>query len=70
MAKRGPPKLHRLPVGKQRRLHALLEKNSEGTITAVERTSLVKLVNEAELMMVANAKRLVDFLDGEGQRSK
>ena len=54
-----------MSAAKQRRLHDLLDKNGEGTITAAERTSLVKLVNEAERLMVANAKRLVDFVETE-----
>ena len=54
-------KVSKFPVHKQRRLHALLDKNSEGTITAREKATLEKLVAEAERLMVANAKRLARF---------
>ena len=59
--KEDPPVLQRFPVAKQRRLDALLEKNSEGTITPRERTQLEALVAEAEQLMVANGKRLAAF---------
>src|SRR5262245_45410808 len=58
-----PPKLARFPVGKQRRLHRLLEKNSAGTITPTEKAKLQRLVTEAEELIVANAKRLVEFAE-------
>ena len=66
MKKPGPPKLKKLPDAKQRRLDELLEKNSEGTITPGEKAKLQKLVAEAEQVMVANAKRLAEFSEGEG----
>jgi hypothetical protein len=59
--KTGPPRIERLPAAKQRRLDALLDKNSEGTITSRERLRLEQLVAEAERLMVANAKRLEKF---------
>jgi uncharacterized membrane-anchored protein len=68
MKKSVPPKLAKFPAAKQRRLDRLLEKNSEGTITTVERAKLEQLVAEAEKLMVANAKRLVDFSSRQAQR--
>lgn len=55
------PKLRRFSAVKQRRLDALLEKNSEGTITPKEKLTLERLVAEAERLMVANARRLAKF---------
>jgi len=60
MKKSVPPKLERFPVAKQRRLDRLLERNSEGNITRMEKATLEGLVAEAEECMVANARRLVD----------
>ncbi len=51
----------KLPSQKQQRLDELLEKNSEGDITAGERNELESLVEEAERLMVANARRLAEF---------
>lgn len=65
MKRHVPPKLDKLAVTKQRALDELLEKNSEGTITSVEKVRLEGLVSEAEQLMVANAKRLVQFTDSE-----
>ncbi len=56
MKKLMPPKPKKFPAAKQRRLDELLEKNSEGTITPAEKTRLMTLVEEAEQLMVANAK--------------
>lgn len=56
-----PPKLSKLSALKQRTMDALLEKNSEGTITPAEKARLERLVEEAEQLMVVNAKRLADF---------
>jgi hypothetical protein len=42
-------------------MDALLEKNSDGTITPAEKARLERLVGEAERLMVVNAKRLADF---------
>ena len=53
-----PPKLRKFPAAKQRRLDELLEKNSEGTISGNERRRLEHLVEEAEELMVANARLL------------
>jgi len=58
MKKPVPPKVRKFPASKQRRLDQLLHKNSQGTITASERESLVQLVTEAEQLMIENAKRL------------
>jgi hypothetical protein len=60
MKKPVPPRVNKFPAAKQRRLDQLLEKNSEGTITPSERATLERLVVEAEELMVANAKRLVE----------
>jgi hypothetical protein len=68
MKKPVPPKIQKLPPVKQRRLDQLLEKNSEGTITAKEREKLEQLVAEAEQLMVANGKRLAEFAERESVR--
>ena len=60
-----PPKVKEFSATKQRRLDQLLEKNSEGTITPVERTRLERLVLEAEQLMVANAQLLARFSQSE-----
>lgn len=60
-----PPKVKAFPAAKQRQLDALLDKNSEGTITAAERARLERLVAEAERLMVENAKRLARFSQSE-----
>jgi hypothetical protein len=65
MKKVAPPKLQRFPAAKQRRLHELLDKNSEGTITAKQKAVLKRLVADAEQLMIANAKRLVEFSRSE-----
>jgi hypothetical protein len=65
MKKPVPPKPLKFPAAKQRRLDRLLEKNSEGTISAKEKVTLETLVAEAEEWMVANAKRLAKFSKGE-----
>ena len=56
-----PPAPDPLPAEQQQRLHALLDKNSEGTITPAERTELESLVDAAEKLMVANSRRLAEF---------
>jgi hypothetical protein len=56
-----PPRVHKFPAAKQRRLDELLEKNSEGTITSKEKGRLEQLVAEAEQLMVINARRLAEF---------
>jgi hypothetical protein len=66
MKKAAPPKLQKLPAAKQRRLHKLLDKNSEGTITPKEKALLERLVADAEELMIANAKRLAKFSRSEG----
>src|ERR1700687_4881748 len=65
MKKPVPPKPLKFPAAKQRRLDRLLDKNSEGTISAKERATLETLVAEAEEWMVANAKRLAQFSKSE-----
>ena len=55
------PKILRFPVAKQRRMDALLEKNSEGTLSDRERVALQRLVAEAEQLMITNAQRLAAF---------
>ena len=65
MKKPLPPKVRRFPAAKQRRLDQLLDKNSEGTITAHERGALTQLVADAERVMVENAKRLAEFSKAE-----
>ena len=61
MKKTEPPRVHKFPAAKQRRLDRLLEKNSEGSITPAERKRLERLVAEAEGLMVVNAQRLAKF---------
>lgn len=61
MSKRTPPKVKKLAPAKQQRLDALLEKNTDGTITVKEKHALELLVVEAENVMVANSRRLADF---------
>jgi hypothetical protein len=57
--------LERFPAAKQRRLDRLLERNSEGCISAKEKAALEALVTEAEEYMVANAQRLAQFAKNE-----
>jgi hypothetical protein len=61
MKKPSPPKIKTFPAAKQRLLDALLDKNSEGTISNAEKSRLGQLVAEAERLMVANAKSLAKF---------
>lgn len=68
MKKTSALKLEKFPAAKQRRLDALLEKNSEGTITPAERAKLEQLVAEAELLTVTNAQRLAKFSKRAGAR--
>jgi len=56
-----PPNVRKFPAAKQRRMDELLDKNSEGTITPKEKLVLPRLVAGAEALMIANAKRLVQF---------
>jgi hypothetical protein len=65
MKKHAPPKVRKYPAAKQRRLDQLLDKNSQGTITAIERETLAQLVADAERLMVENAKRLAEFSKSE-----
>jgi len=60
-----PPKVKRFPAAKQRKMDELLDKNSEGIISAIERTRLRQLVAEAEQLMVANGKLLAQFADSQ-----
>ena len=55
------PNIKKFSSAKQRRLDELLAKNSSGAILPHEQERLVILVNEAEELMVANAKLLADF---------
>jgi hypothetical protein len=64
-----PPKVQKFPAAKQRRLDKLLDKNSEGTITAKEKGALEQLVAQAQQLMVANARRLADFSRGQAGRA-
>ena len=49
-------------------LDELLDKNSEGNITAKEAATLRQLVAEAEQLMVANSRRLAEFAKSEAGR--
>ena len=55
------PTIKKFPASKQQRLDALLLKNAADTLTAREKQRLQTLVDEAEALMVANAKMLSDF---------
>ena len=57
MKKLAPPKVQKFPAAKQRRLDKLLDRNSEGTITAKEKGALEQLVVQAEQLMVVSAFR-------------
>ncbi len=63
MKKVSAPRIKRFPAAKQRLMDKLLDKNSEGTITAGEKAELKRLVAEAERLMVANGKRLAQFAE-------
>ena len=65
MKKPDPPKIKRFSAAKQRLMDQLLDKNSEGTITAHEKAKLEQLVAQAERLMVSNAKRLAKFSRSE-----
>jgi len=56
--------LIRFPAAKQQLLDALLDKNSEGTISASERITLRELVADAERLMVENGKLLNEIAPG------
>jgi hypothetical protein len=68
--KKAPPKLERLSRAKQRRLDQLLDRNSEGTISAREKARLEELVAEAERLMVANGKKLARFAQASARGSR
>jgi len=51
-------KLRRLPAARQKRLDALMAKNSEGRMTRAEQDELRGLVREAEEITLANARIL------------
>ena len=61
MKKVAPLTAQKFPAAKQRRLDKLLDKNSEGTITAKEKGALEQLVAQVEQWTVANVRRLADF---------
>jgi hypothetical protein len=65
MKKALPPKVKKFSAAKQRMLDRLLEKNSNRSISALERSRLERLVAEAERLMVANGKRLARFYRSE-----
>ncbi len=67
MKANGSPRVVKLAHSKQRRMHELLEKNSEGTITPREKEKLAQLVAQAERLMVDNAKRLAKFAQREAK---
>jgi hypothetical protein len=50
-----------MPHEKQQRMHDLLNRNSEGRISAAERSELEELVADAERFAVANAQKFADF---------
>jgi len=66
MSKKVPPKLKQFAPLKQRRLDELLTKNAEGCITDAEKHRLTSLVDEAEQLMVENARRLAAYTEREG----
>jgi hypothetical protein len=50
--------LSQLPVAKQKRLDVLMAKNNEGKLTVAEQRQLRELVDEAETIMLSNARIL------------
>lgn len=52
------PKLHRIDEKTQRRLDALMTRNTEGKLTAAERRELAELGDEVEKLSLANARIL------------
>jgi len=50
--------LHRLPAHSQARLALLVDKNSEGTLTAAERKELRSLSEKADRFMLRNSQAL------------
>lgn len=63
-----PPDIEKFPAAKQERMDELLDKNGEGKISPVERSELEQLVEDAEKLMVENARRLASFAEGEAPR--
>jgi hypothetical protein len=60
--KGGPPsggtQLQHLPAAKQRRLDALMNRNSQGRLSNAERDELQAVVRETEELSLRNARRL------------
>jgi hypothetical protein len=52
--------LRRLAAHKQKRLDALLNRNSAGKLTPTQKQELQELVRQAEEIMVANARQLAE----------
>lgn len=50
--------LKQISPAKQRRLHALMAKNTEGALNKEERAEFLKLGKEAEKLTLANARQL------------
>ncbi|WP_367874843.1 helix-turn-helix domain-containing protein [Luteolibacter sp. Populi] len=50
--------LRQIPAAKQRRLHELMARNSDGKLTKEERAEFLKLGREAEKLTLANARQL------------
>jgi hypothetical protein len=67
MPGRNPPKIQRFPATKQNLLDALLDKHADGAISREERVTLDRLVLEAQQLTVANARRLAEFAEAEGE---
>lgn len=54
-----PPKgLQQLSASKQKRLHELMAKNTEGDLAVPEREEFLRLGREAERLTLANARQL------------
>jgi Cro/C1-type HTH DNA-binding domain len=53
-------KLRRLGAAKEKRLHALMNKNNDGALTRREYRELQELVREAEEITLSNAKALAN----------
>lgn len=66
---RPKPKLHRIGAKTQARLDELMEKNTEGTLTAAEKKELATLGETVERLSLENAKMLASHAE-TGRRAR
>lgn len=64
------PQLQRLDEKTQERLNELMDKNTEGALTAAEKRELEKLGAYAERLSLENAKTLAKMRTGQKSRAK